>query len=1171
MHKVGNSLILSASDLVNYLNCRHLTGLDIDVANGKLAKPRVWDDPFLEALLERGARHERGYVDHLKSSGFSITVIKDGVVATEAVARTRQAMEDGSEIIVQGAFRSSNWVGRTDILRRIDTPSDLGPWSYEVIDTKLARETKGGTVLQLCLYAELVASVQGVRPACCYVVSPHTDYEPKAYRIADYDAYFRRVRSGLMTAIALGDVATTYPDPCEHCELCRWQERCDQRRRKDDHLSLVANITKIQIEELKQRGVDTVAALAEMPLPLAWKPSRGTAPSYERICEQARIQIAGRNTGRTEFKLLPVVPGFGLACLPEPSPGDVFFDLEGDPFVGEGGLEYLFGYTYLRPNGSVAHTADWALSRDDEKAAFEHFIDFVIARLKVYPDLHIYHFAPYEPAALKRLMGRYASREEEVDFLLRSERFVDLYSVVRNGLRASVESYSIKKLEPLYSYARATALSDANTALANVQACLELDELDSIEDSDRSLVEGYNSDDCLSTLKLREWLERRRASLINDGTEVPRPVPRNGEPSENLTRWQQKINALIARLTGDVPSDLSKRSPEQHARWLLAYSLDWHRREHKAVWWEYYRLRDLSADELFDERAALSGLTFVGVTGGTARAPTHRYNFPPQENEFRGGENLYSIGGRKLGTVAEISIEERWVDVKKRCDSVDVHPEAVFSHKVIDTDVLADSLVRIGEHVANNGMEGDGPYLAARDLLMCLPPRIGEQPIQKKGETPLEAALRIAPAIAGGIFPIQGPPGAGKTYIGARMICDLVARGKTVGVTANSHKVIRNLLNEVLKAAEEMGVDVQCIQKVKTSEIEPDQPRLRFVDNGAALLRAIGNSSDVAGGTAWLWASPRAANSVDVLFIDEAAQMSLANVLAVSQAARSVVLIGDPQQLEQPMKGSHPEGTDVSALHHLLQGKATIDTDRGLFLDETWRLHPDICAYTSELFYAERLRPHAGLEAQRIRSESGFSGAGLRYVAVPTEGNQSSSPEEAERVREIVQEILDSDATWFDKDNVERPIALSDILIIAPYNAQVFELQERLPSARVGTVDKFQGQEAPIVIYSLTTSSYADAPRGMEFLYSLNRLNVATSRARCLCILVASPSVFEAKCRTPRQMQLANAFCRYLELATPPQHEGLRKGDAATIEPQCLASARPGVQQEHDQRAQVCA
>ncbi len=433
-------------------------------------------------------------------------------------------------------------------------------------------------------------------------------------------------------------------------------------------------------------------------------------------------------------------------------------------------------------------------------------------------------------------------------------------------------------------------------------------------------------------------------------------------------------------------------------------------------------------------------------------------------------------------------------------------------------------------------MQADGLYLAARDLLMRLPPRIGGQPIQKPEETALAAARRVAETIDGGVFPIQGPPGSGKTYIGARMICALVAAGKTVGVTANSHKVIRNLIDEVLAAGGEMGVDLRCVQKLsdKPSEMEADQPRLRFVRANDELFAAVGDGCNVAGGTAWLWASPNAANAVDVLFIDEAAQMSLANVLAASQAARSIVLLGDPQQLEQPMQGSHPEGTDVSALHHLLHGEKTIRPDRGLFLDETFRLHPEICAFTSELFYEGRLQPRPELEAQRIRSESRFSGCGLRYVPAPTEGNQSSSPEEADCVRRIVEEILLYDTTWFDTDNCERPVKLSDILITAPYNAQVFELQERLPpGARIGTVDKFQGQEAPILIYSMTTSSYADAPRGMEFLYSLNRLNVATSRAKCLCILVASPSVFEAQCRTPRQMQLANAFCRYLELATP--------------------------------------
>ena len=298
MQRIGDDIHLSASDLVGHLNCQHLTGLDLAVANGALAKPKVWDDPLLEILWERGSRHEKEYVDHLTASGLSVVAI-DGVgVDDEAIVRTRAAMEGGAEIIVQGAFRSGNWVGRTDVLKRINTPSDLGPWSYEIVDTKLARETKGGTVLQLCLYAELVASVQGVKPTNCYVVAPWSDFEPQAYRMDDYGAYFRRVRDGLMASLHLVDVDKICPDPREHCEICRWQERCDARRRKDDHLSLIAGATKVQIEELKRQGINTATALGAMPVPLAWKPSRGAAPSYERIREQARIQVEGRDAGK---------------------------------------------------------------------------------------------------------------------------------------------------------------------------------------------------------------------------------------------------------------------------------------------------------------------------------------------------------------------------------------------------------------------------------------------------------------------------------------------------------------------------------------------------------------------------------------------------------------------------------------------------------------------------------------------------------------------------------------------------------------------------------------------------------------------------------------------------------------------------------------------------------
>jgi superfamily I DNA and/or RNA helicase len=270
---------------------------------------------------------------------------------------------------------------------------------------------------------------------------------------------------------------------------------------------------------------------------------------------------------------------------------------------------------------------------------------------------------------------------------------------------------------------------------------------------------------------------------------------------------------------------------------------------------------------------------------------------------------------------------------------------------------------------------------------------------------------------------------------------------------------------------------------------------------------------------------------VDVLFVDEAGQMSLANVLAVSQAAKSVVLLGDPQQLEQPLKGSHPEGADVSALEHLLAGARTIPQDKGLFLEETWRLHPKLCEFTSEVFYEGRLRSHHGLERQKMEGHPWLGEAGLWFIPVQHEGNQNAAPEEVERIAGIIGTLIQPEVKWIDDKGQSRPLQLNDILIVAPYNAQVSDLANRLPKARIGTVDKFQGQQAPVVIYSLTTSSPEDAPRGMEFLYSLNRLNVATSRAQAIVIVVGSPRLLEPECRSPRQMQLANALCRYMELA----------------------------------------
>lgn len=1128
MLRTKGKIQLSASDLVGHLGCRHLTNLEIAVAQGALERPKIWD-PTLQVLRERGALHEENYIQHLEEGGFRPMRIVGAGVEEQQVQETIEAMRRGSPIIIQGALSDEKWGGRPDILRRVESRSELGEWSYEVVDTKLARETKGGTVLQLCLYSDLLTKVQGVAPEFMYVVSPGMGFEPGIYRTSDYAAYYRLIKSSLESSVEESVHPETYPDPKEHCDICRWRLQCDGRRRVDDHLCLVAGISKLNINELKTHGVESTGTLAAVPLPIPWKPERGAVQTYERIREQARVQVEGRSAGKVLYEILQVEPGFGLTSLPEPSAGDIFLDLEGDPYVEGGGLEYLFGYTVHGKNGERDYSSLWALSRDGEKRAFECFIDFVMRRWVEYPDLHIYHFGPYEEAALKRLMGRYATRQEEIDRLLRASVLVDLYGVVRHSIRASVESYSIKHLEVLYGLERSVALTEANRALAHVQRCLEMGDCDDVAKESRSLVQAYNRDDCLSAHGLRDWLEGVRKRLVDDGISVSRPALGTGDASEEISEWETKINELADRLASGVPAQQEERSNEEHAQWILANILDWHRREEKAVWWEYFRLRELSGDELLEERSGIGGLVFVSAVGGTARAPVHRYRFPAQETDLRGGEDLRGLGGEPLGKLESFSFNDRTIDIKKRGVAADVHPSGVFGHQIVPSKILAEALIRIGEAVADTGIGAAGPYGVARDLLLRELPHLGGAPIRTITESPFDAAIRVARELRGGVLPIQGPPGAGKTFTGARMICEMVASGARVGITATSHKVIRHLLDEIVTAGKERNIGVKCIQKV--SEKEDDREGITFTNKNEHVFSALGSSCQVAAGTAWLWARPEARESVDVLFVDEAAQMSLANVLAVSHACTRLVLLGDPQQLDQPMQGNHPDGTAVSALDHMLGNHMTIESERGLFLEETWRLHPAICAFTSEMFYESRLKPRPGLEKQRIVASGPIEGSGLRYLPVRHEGNQNASPEEANMVYRLIRTLLDEHSRWIDMDGNERELSLDDVLIIAPYNAQVFELRERLPGGRIGTVDKFQGQEAPVVIYSMATSTPEEAPHGMEFLFSLNRLNVATSRARCVSVLVGAPALFEPECRTPRQMQLANAFCRYRELA----------------------------------------
>ncbi len=1101
--------MLSASDLANHLACRHLTKLDLAATRGEIEPPRR-REALLEALRERGLAHERAFVEHLRGQGLDVLELPQDESSDSAAERTSRAMREGVSVIYQATLAQGRWLGRADVLLRVDRPSGLGGWSYEVVDTKLALETRAGTLLQLCVYSELLGQIQEKLPEHMHVVPPNPAFERESYRLTDFAAYYRSVKGRLDRFVDEGS-PSTYPEPVPHCEYCRWWANCEERRRLDDHLSLVAGITKLQRRELVERGIDTLECLAAVPIPLPWRPRRGAADGYVRVREQARVQLEARRSEQPVFELLPPESGRGLARLPQPSDGDVFFDIEGDPFAGEGGMEYLLGWATASEYRSL-----WSFDREEERSAFSTFVDTMIERWRRFPDLHIYHFAPYEPSALKRLMGRYATRQDEVDRMLRAELFVDLYRAVKEGIRAGVEAYSIKALEVFYGFPRETDLREASAALRAVERAIELQRRDEITPGLKERVESYNRDDCVSARELRDWLE----SLRDRG--LARPAGSKGEPSEAVDERGQRVAALKAALEEGLPADPEDRTREEQARWVLANLLEYYRREMKASWWEYFRLVDLPDEELFWERAGLSSLEYVERIEDGANVPVDRYRFPTQDTDVREGDELRSSDGEPFGHVEDIDVTQRLLDVKKRGDTRDHHPNAVFAFTQVSHDAQSESLIRLGESVAEEGGSETGARRTAKALLVKKAPN--PQPLE--GEDTLTSACRMARELNGEVLPIQGPPGSGKTYTGARMIADLVRAGKRVGVTALSHKVIRNLLDAVLAA----DGDVRCLQKVGGKARKDGG--VREVSTNSKVDKAFeGGEVDVIGGTAWLWSRDELHEAVDVLFVDEAGQMCLADVLAVSQAGKSLVLLGDPQQLEQPQQGSHPDGTAVSALEYVLDGRKTIAAGQGLFLADTWRLHPTICRFTSEIFYEGRLRSRPDLANQRVEGPTPFAGAGLWYVPVEHEGNQNSSEEEIEEVANIVESLLAKGVVWQNRLQQTRPLTPDDILIVAPYNAQVSDLGERLPGARIGTVDKFQGQEAPVVIYSMATSSPEEAPRGMEFLYSLHRLNVATSRAQAVCILVASPRLLEPECRTPRQMQLANALCRYVELA----------------------------------------
>ena len=1124
----NNNVQLAPTDLSNYLSCSHLSSLDLQVAKGHVERP-VRYSPVIEELRAKGMAHETAYLAHLKQQGLTVVEIADG----SGLSATREAMAAGADVIYQAPLSDTVWSGYADFLVRVELPSDFGDWSYEAQDTKLAKDTRAGTVLQLCVYSYLVGQLQGIPPQFMRVVAPGRNWQPETHRCDDYGAYFRLLERGIHAFVTAPP--ETYPELVSHCDLCSWWKVCDKRRRGDDHLCYVAGMGSGQIAALRELGINSMEALASAET--IQKPDRGALDTLLRLRDQARIQRKGRETQQPEHEIkTPFDPEHGFCHLPKPTINDVFLDFEGSHFADGGVQEYLTGYVVLN-NGGFDYTHLWANNLAQEKSAFEQFVDFALDVRKRNPAAHIYHFGTYEPAALKRQVGRFATREVELDELLRGEVFVDLHAVVKRALIASVEGYSIKNLECHFGYTRTQDLREASESRRVIEAALELGPLDESTADHQSRVEVYNREDCESTYRLQQWLEQLRAVEIANGAEISRPELKEGDASDDIKDLDRRLQDLRDRLLQDVPDEPTERTEEHQALFLLAHMMEFHRRENKAAWWENFRLRDLAWEDYPSERRTIAQLQFVEVLEAKA-APLHRYRFPTQEIDARPGDDVRDDNGNRIGGVHALHLGDGMIDVKKSKATADEHPTHVYFHKAIGSDPIRESLVRLGEHVDAHGLNPTEPYTSALRLLMRHKPQqiARGEALRQADEDTVQAACRLVGGLDGDVLAIQGPPGTGKTFTGAELICELVAAGKTVGVTAVSHKVIVNLLEKAAEAASKRSTTLAIVHKPKSTDgaYEGDLEILYEKKDAKILAGLADGSIRVQGGTAWLWSKPDFAQQVDVLIVDEAGQMALSNVLAVAPSAKSLVLLGDPQQLEQPLQSSHPEGSDVAALKHWLGLHTTMPIDKGLFLDVTWRLHPSISAFTSEVYYENRLTSKKGLENQAIGGETEFSGSGLRYVPVEHTGNTARSVEEANVIFDLVGKLTDGSATWINENQESQVLMSEDILIVAPYNAQVALLQERIPqlASSIGTVDKFQGQEAPVVIYSMTSSSPEDAPRGMEFLYSPNRFNVATSRPRAICILVGNPSLLEPQCKSPSQMRMANGFCRYRELST---------------------------------------
>ncbi|GLW90600.1 TM0106 family RecB-like putative nuclease [Actinokineospora globicatena] len=1128
------------SEIADLLECEHRSVLGQANAAGIAGAPQPGAGPD-RVTVKHGREHERATLTRLRGEQHAVVEI-DSRDPVTAAAETAEALRAGVPVVYQAVFHEpGGMTGRADFLVRGDDGR------YEVYDTKLARHARPAAVIQVVAYADALA--RAGHPA-----GPEThlllgDGSRASFRVDEFLPLLRRLQQRLLAREPhLPD--RLWGDERPACSGCPYAEHCAAGRAADRDLALVAGMRSDQRRKLVDGGLTTIDALAAASP--EDRPTTLSLASYTALRAQAAIQVRQDATGEVAYE---VVDPDALATIPPPSPGDVFFDMEGDPYaIGGTGLEYLFGAV-----ADDTFTPFWAHTRAAERRAFERFVDFATARLAEHPDAHVYHYAPYESSALKRLAALHGTREDAVDRLLRHGSLIDLYAVVRKALRVSQRTYSIKALEPLYM--PEAREGEVKTAVSSIEAYEDYLTLTTAGETERAaeILQGiadYNEYDCVSTQRLFEFLHQvRREEGIETRHEVDESELDAGlreVQDDERARKAEELARLVDTLIDGLPDDPADFTPDDRARALLAASVGYYRRETNPAWWEYFR--QLAAP-LHDLEADTTCAVPVRVDAGEWEPPKRRNGRhkrvlrvvcdQDRPHPFAVGDQVRLRYGADShdGKVTEATADRIVVEESRAPDAIAPGVvQAVLPGEPVRPAPKDEAVLDLAKQVADAlpaqsafalAIPSAAPALPQHpgiDLLRRTPPRLrGGGALPAPGDDLVRTVIETVDALDGSTLAVQGPPGAGKTYLAGRLIAHLVKSGRTVGVTSTSHKAVENVLTAALSAAQDLPVAKRPRGTTPAPDVAWDQPK-----NFAALAgwRREHDTGHLVGGTAWNFANKALREDpFDVLIVDEAGQFALADALAVSTCARNLVLLGDPRQLPQVVQGTHPAGAEASALGHLLGAADIIPPDLGFFLDQTRRMHPDVCAPVSRLSYAGRLHAHPSAAERSIAGVV----PGLHVLEVDHRGNTTRSTEEAAAVAELVT-MLHGRA--FDDRGSSRPIGDRDILVVAPYNLQARVVTRALaaaghPDVRVGTVDRFQGQEAPVVIATMTSSSAADLPRGLDFLLSRNRLNVALSRAQTLAVLVCSPHLVTADIRTTDQMRLVSGMIGLLDDAIP--------------------------------------